>query len=101
MLHTAWLDARRRTHTGERTVEHIARESHVVQPDAAGSIDITRALDELPPEQREVIVLHLVEGFSFREVGHLTGVSMFTAAGRYRLAINRLRKTLGPRRQNG
>ncbi len=39
----------------------------------------------LPAEQREVIVLHLMEGFSFREVGRLTGVSLFTAAARYRL----------------
>jgi RNA polymerase sigma factor (sigma-70 family) len=58
------------------------------------AIDLSRALDELPPLQREVIVLHLVEGFSFVEVGRLTGVSLFTAAGRYRLAIARLRTVL-------
>ncbi len=53
---------------------------------------MARVLAELPTLQREVIVLHLVEGFSFLEIGRLTGVSMFTAAGRYRLAINRLRR---------
>ncbi len=58
-------------------------------------MDMARALDDLPAEQREVVVLHLVEGFSFREIGRLTGVSLFTAAGRYRLAVARLRKSLG------
>jgi RNA polymerase sigma-70 factor (ECF subfamily) len=94
-LHTTWLDTRRRVITGERVVGQIAVESSVM-PDGAAAIDLNRALDALPAAQREVIVLHLVEGFSFREMGRLTGVSMFTAAARYRLAIKRLQKTLEP-----
>lgn len=62
------------------------------------SIDLLRALDDLPDEQREVVVLHVVDGFSFREVGRMTGVSLFTAAGRYRLAMARLRRQLDPGR---
>jgi DNA-directed RNA polymerase specialized sigma24 family protein len=42
-----------------------------------------------------VIVLRVVEGFSFREIGYLTGVSLFTAAGRYRLALKRLQQASG------
>jgi RNA polymerase sigma-70 factor (ECF subfamily) len=61
------------------------------------AIDIARALDGLVEAQREAIVLHLIEGFSFREIGHATGVSLFTAAARYRLGLARLRKNLGPR----
>lgn len=38
--------------------------------------------------------LHQVEGFSFLEIGRQTGVSLFTAAARYRLALARLRKVL-------
>jgi RNA polymerase sigma-70 factor, ECF subfamily len=95
-LHTTWVDTRRRMITGERAVAQVMTESHWPPPADEASIDIARALDALPPVQREVIVLHLVEGFSFLEVGRLTRVSLFTAAGRYRLAINRLRKTLGP-----
>jgi RNA polymerase sigma-70 factor (ECF subfamily) len=96
ILHTTWLDARRRAITGERAMDHVTAASDSARPAIEASIDIARALDDLPPEQREVVVLHLVEGFSFREVGRLTGVSLFTAAGRYRLAIGRLRRTLGP-----
>ena len=60
-------------------------------PDRIASVDLARALSGLPPEQREVIYLHLFEGFTFREAGHVTGVSLFTAASRYRLALRRMR----------
>jgi RNA polymerase sigma-70 factor (ECF subfamily) len=95
MLKTTWVDLQRRTIVGERAVEQGATPfSWAQSPDLDNAIDIGRALDELPPLQREVIVLHLIEGLTFMEVGRQTGVSLFTAAGRYRLAIARLRKTL-------
>ena len=96
MLHTTWLDAHRRRLTGDRIVNEMEQGSHAAGPSVTDAIDLERALAELPAEQREVIVLHLIEGFSFREVGRLTGVSLFTAAARYRLATRRLRKTLAP-----
>lgn len=93
MLKTTWLDAEKRVITGERAVEHRAT-MFPASPaaDVDQAIDMARALDALPALQREVIVLHLVEGCSFLEIGRMTGVSLFTAAGRYRLAINRLRR---------
>ena len=95
MLKTTWVDAQRRTIVGERAAEQgTAASIGVRSSDLDNAIDIGRALDDQPPLQREVIVLHLLEGFSFLEVGRQTGVSLFTAAGRYRLAIARLRKTL-------
>ena len=99
MLHTTWLDGHRRRITGERVVKEVNEATAMSRTALAGAeeaIDLARALDDLPTAQREVIVLHLTEGFSFREVGRLTGVSLFTAAARYRLAIRRLRKTLTP-----
>jgi RNA polymerase sigma-70 factor, ECF subfamily len=90
MLHTAWIDAQRRRATGDRVVHG---ETWVSPRDPAPeeAIDMARALDALPEAQREAIVLHLVDGFSFREIGRLTGVSLFTAAGRYRAGLRRLR----------
>ncbi len=46
----------------------------------------------LPADQREVVVLHLWENLTFREIGRVTGVSTFTAASRFRLAKRRLRQ---------
>lgn len=65
---------------------------------SASGIDhlaVRQALARLPVEQREVVVLHLVDGFSFREIGHATGVATFTAASRYRIALARMRPVLG------
>lgn len=49
----------------------------------------------LPVEQREVVVLHIWNGLTFREIGRATGVSMFTAASRYRLATAHIRRAIG------
>lgn len=95
MVKTTWLDGQRRAVLGERAIADRTTVFPEVTPsDPSHAIDIGRALDDLPPLQREVVVLHLVEGFSFLEVGRQTGVSLFTAAARYRLALARLRKAL-------
>ena len=97
MLHTTWLDGQRRSITGERVIEHVASVTpQEFLPVSGESIDLGRAIAMLPAEQREVIHLHVVEGFSFREIGGLTGVSMFTASARYRLAIGRMKQQLDP-----
>lgn len=94
ILRSHWLDGRRRAITGERIVQGTIAGELVAPAASPESIDLLRALDDLPDEQREVVVLHVVDGFSFREVGRMTGVSLFTAAGRYRLAMARLRRQL-------
>jgi RNA polymerase sigma-70 factor (ECF subfamily) len=49
------------------------------------------AMVRLPADQREVVVLKIWHGYTFDEIGELTGVSPNTAAGRYRYALERLR----------
>jgi RNA polymerase sigma-70 factor, ECF subfamily len=99
ILRTTWIDGQRRNAAGRRAVEHTEHDRPATvgpcQPAFEDTLDIARTLDALPAVQREAIVLHLIEGFSFREIGRLTGVSLFTAAGRYRLGIIGLRGTLG------
>jgi RNA polymerase sigma-70 factor, ECF subfamily len=50
-----------------------------------------RCLAELPPLQREVIVLKIWHEFTFDEIGDLLGISPNTAAGRYRYGLDKLR----------
>ena len=99
MLHTTWIDDRRRNTKGEQVLTQAGRETVTWSGVTAGAlddaIDLTRVLDVIPVAEREVIVLHLAEGFSFREIGRMTGVSLFTAAGRYRQGIRRLRSSFG------
>jgi len=45
----------------------------------------------LPPEQREVIHLHVFEGLTFKEVALATGEAPNTVASRYRYALEKLR----------
>ena len=61
-------------------------------------LDVERALEQLPTEQREVVYLHHFAGFTFKEVGRITRCSMYTAASRYRLALGTLRTELEPTR---
>ena len=53
-----------------------------------------RCLAELPPLQREVIVLKLWHDYTFEELGQLLDISPNTAAGRYRYGLERLRACL-------
>jgi len=52
------------------------------------------AIGRLPPEQREAVVLHIKSQMKFKEIAKLQGVSVSTAVGRYRYALNKLRSIL-------
>jgi len=53
------------------------------------------ALDALPPEQREVVVLRLEQELSLEEIGEITGVGRETVKSRLRYAMDKLRAGLG------
>ncbi|HUT74662.1 MAG TPA: RNA polymerase sigma factor [Armatimonadota bacterium] len=53
------------------------------------------ALRELPPDQREVVVLKVYEGLTFAEIAAITRARPNTVASRYRYAIEKLRRALG------
>ena len=55
---------------------------------------IEDALDELPPEQREVFVAHELEGASFKELAERWDVSVNTLLSRKRYAVRALREHL-------
>lgn len=55
---------------------------------------LSRAMVQLPQEQREVIVLRLKGGVKFREIAKLQGVSYQTVQARYRYGLNKLRSML-------
>lgn len=53
---------------------------------------IRKLVEDLPEEQREVVVLRIYADLSFKEIADLTGVSINTALGRMRYALINLRK---------
>jgi RNA polymerase sigma-70 factor (ECF subfamily) len=53
-----------------------------------------QCLAELPPAQREVIVLKIWSRCTFETIGELLEISPNTAAGRYRYGLEKLRACL-------
>ncbi len=58
---------------------------------------IRRLVDDLPVEQREVVVLRHYADMSFKEIAALTRVSINTALGRMRYALINIRKMMAER----
>ncbi len=56
--------------------------------------DIKRLIEELPEDQKEVLVMRMYNDMSFKEISENTGVSINTALGRMRYALINLRKVI-------
>jgi len=56
--------------------------------------ELTEALEELPANQREVFVMHEIEGRSFNEIRDITGEPLNTLLSRKRYAVLYLRRRL-------
>jgi DNA-directed RNA polymerase specialized sigma24 family protein len=57
-------------------------------------VAVTRALESLPPEQRDVFVAHEFEGKSFKVLAAETGTPVNTLLGRKHAAVTALRRRL-------
>lgn len=57
-------------------------------------LDLSRIIEELPEDQKEVLVMRIYQDLSFKEIADLTGVSINTALGRMRYALLNLRKVI-------
>jgi RNA polymerase sigma-70 factor (ECF subfamily) len=55
---------------------------------------VSGAMNELPPEQREVVTLHLYGDMPFREIAEWQKASIKTIQSRYRYGLDRLRSLL-------
>lgn len=59
--------------------------------------DITQLIEELPEDQKEVLIMRIYKDMSFKEISENTGVSINTALGRMRYALINLRKIVNRR----
>jgi RNA polymerase sigma-70 factor (ECF subfamily) len=53
-----------------------------------------RCLEQLPRDQREVILLKIWHEYTFDEIGELLDISPNTAAGRYRYGLQKIKSCL-------
>jgi RNA polymerase sigma-70 factor (ECF subfamily) len=89
-------DARR----ARREATAVLESDRLVEPYFASEDETERALadaiDRLPAEQREVVVMKIWNELTFQEIGTVLGISQNTAASRYRYALTSLKKNLLP-----
>jgi RNA polymerase sigma-70 factor (ECF subfamily) len=93
-----WL-RRNRPHTPTVPFDE-ARHDRPGVPDAdqSGGEALRAALEALPPEFREAVVLRELEGLSYKEVAAVTGVPIGTVMSRLSRGRGQLRQTLTGRR---
>jgi len=85
-----------------------ARREADVSSETAGSVEpqfeqlddsqrgLASAVDRLPLDQREVLVMKIWDELTFAEIATALGISQNTAASRYRYALVALKKSLQP-----
>ncbi len=89
------LTRRRKVRQSEVLDEHPYLEAD--SSDAGRSVDARRAsahLARLPGRQRDAIYLRHFADCTFAEIARIVGVPTFTAASRYRLGLQRLRRLM-------
>ena len=55
---------------------------------------VARALEKLPLDQREVVVLRLQGDMKFRQIAEMLDITVNTAQSRYRYGMEKLRQLL-------
>ena len=92
---------RRDSRRARREQEAIADLDQTVEPQFRMEDESQRALataiDRLPHEQREALVMKIWNELTFAEIAEALGISQNTAASRYRYALSALKKDLLPR----
>ena len=91
---------RRDSRRARREAEAFSDAEQSIQPSFAFEDESQRALaaaiDLLPQEQREVLVMKIWNELTFAEIATTLGISNNTAASRYRYALSALKKNLQP-----
>jgi RNA polymerase sigma factor (sigma-70 family) len=88
IMRNAWIDTVRGRSRKEKS-EAPAVEAESLGHDPSGAIEasielkrVMAAMQRLPPEQREVVALILIEGFGYRETAELLGLPIGTVSSR-------------------
>ncbi|MFO0600448.1 MAG: RNA polymerase sigma factor [Myxococcaceae bacterium] len=107
MKFTPWLyaiatNAARGVHRQRKVRTRAADEQKAMSPQSVEPTDfdpglqraLSEAIDQLPPAQREAVVLHKLQGLSFEEVAETLGVSPTAARIKAHRGYTKLRELL-------
>ncbi|QDK35002.1 MULTISPECIES: RNA polymerase sigma factor [Sphingomonadaceae] len=101
IMRNQWIDE---TRARSRRAQTFVHEDEGANVGVAGDLDaenrvelgnVDRALARLPAEQREAVVLVLVEGFSYKEAAEIIGIPQGTLTSRLGRGREALLKELG------
>lgn len=101
IMRNLWIDtarARQRAAKVEASPEEGANVGYDPRAGTDAAIDLGRvmaAMERLPPEQREVVALILVEGFGYREASEMLDLPIGTVSSRLLRGRIALMKLLG------
>jgi RNA polymerase sigma factor (sigma-70 family) len=96
-----WRAQQHRPHASEDAMERAEQTPDPQTPDRELSAFEQRrglqlALEELPQDQREAVMLRLEQELSLEEIADITGVGRETVKSRLRYALDKLRNRLKP-----
>jgi RNA polymerase sigma-70 factor, ECF subfamily len=94
ILINAFLSRGRKKHP---TLVPLAARDFPSRGDAAAAAEVRQAIDELPVEQRTVVLLGVVEGFTCLEIAGMLSAPIGTVMSRLSRARQALRKRLAPK----
>jgi RNA polymerase sigma factor (sigma-70 family) len=98
-VRNAATDAVRRRRREPRRKPPVSIFAAGPSPDGAAAEDerrqvVSEAVERLPPELREAVILRVYAGLTFAQVADVVGAPLPTVATRYRRALERLREVL-------
>jgi RNA polymerase sigma-70 factor (ECF subfamily) len=102
LAHNAAIDLMRRRGTRQKYHDQFAEEVVSIfaadeNPDTAAFREsLSRAMAELPDDQRTVVYLKLWENLTFEQIAEALDIPPNTAASRYRYGIDKMRERLRP-----
>src|SRR5271169_1910666 len=82
-------------------VEDVSVNAETINLRVADAEVVRRAIEELPVEFREIVVLREMEGFSYKEIADLSDVPIGTVMSRLARARKQLQKNLAGEFQTG
>lgn len=74
------------------TDDSLTIENKIIQNQV--ELDLRKLIEELPADQKEVLIMRMYQDMSFKEISESTGVSINTALGRMRYALMNMRKMI-------
>jgi RNA polymerase sigma-70 factor (ECF subfamily) len=91
---------RRDSRRTRREAEAVSESERVVEPQFEFvdeiQVALAAAVERLPNEQREVLVMKIWNELTFAEIAYAMGISQNTAASRYRYALAALKRMFQP-----